>query len=108
LKPDFSDAKLQPEDRSYFCPSCAMVNGFLIYYPKVREQIEVIYVDFQRPRPALIDLLGSEKQSCPVLVLDGPSDARGVQSANGQWFLNDPEALMNYIAKTYQCGYPHP
>lgn len=109
LKPDFTDAKLLPEGRVYFCPSCAMVNGMLNYYPQLREQLEVIYVDFQRPRPVLIDLLGDENQSCPVLVLDEPDgELPNLQSAKGKWFINEPELILEYLAWRYQVGFPHP
>lgn len=109
LKPDFSDIKLKPEQRVYFCPSCATVNGMLSYYPQIREQLEVIYVDFQRPRPALIDLLGEENQSCPVLVVDDTADGmKGVQTANGKYFINDPEAILEFLAQHFQVGFPHP
>lgn len=108
LKPDFTDPNLEPPGRQYFCPSCATVNGMLSYYPQLREKIEVVYVDFERPRRELIDLLGDANQSCPVLLLDGPSQAPGAQMANARWFINEPDAIVGYLSAELQVGFPHP
>lgn len=109
LKPGFNDFNLQPQERIYFCPSCAMVSGMLDYYPQLREQIEVIYVDFQRPRPALAELLGEANQSCPVLVLDqSEPGVDAAQQANGRWFINQPEAILEFLAVRFGVGFPHP
>lgn len=109
LKPDFNDFNLQPQERLYFCPSCATVSGMLGYYPQLRGQIEVIYVDFQRPRPALVELLGEANQSSPVLVLDQPAPEFGsVQAESGKWFINQPEVILEYLSAKFKVGFPHP
>ena len=70
LKPQFMDQGKGP----YFCPGCAQMLGLLEFYPELKQELEVRYLDFPRPRPELIDLLGEENQSCPVLVLkDAPA-----------------------------------
>nr|NJM01914.1 DUF3088 domain-containing protein [Desulfobacula sp.] len=54
----------------FYCPDCALVEGFFAYTPAVRDRIQIISVDFQRPRKQVVDCLGMENQSCPVLVLE--------------------------------------
>ncbi|MFV0378687.1 MAG: DUF3088 family protein [Mangrovibacterium sp.] len=109
LKPDFNDFNLKPQERLYFCPGCAVVQGMLGYYPQLRDKLEVIELDFQRPRPVLVELLGEENQSCPVLITDQAAPGfDAVQAANGNWFINKPEAILKYLAMQFKVGFPHP
>ncbi|WP_341835730.1 DUF3088 family protein [Chitinophaga pollutisoli] len=50
LKPDFPDEKLSLPGQTYYCPACAWIEGILHYYPFLRDRMEVIHVDFPRPR----------------------------------------------------------
>jgi len=111
LKPSFADTNLD-ENRVFYCPSCAAIEGVLSYYSHLRQKLEVVYVDFPRPRKEIVDLIGEAHQGCPVLVMD---EARaGVQlmdfikEANGKQFINATEGIMQYLAVAYGIGYPHP
>jgi Protein of unknown function (DUF3088) len=42
----------------------------LSYYPKLREQIDIRYIDFPRPRKEIVELVGGEHQGCPNLILN--------------------------------------
>jgi glutaredoxin 2 len=94
LKPDFHDAN-RANGKLYFCPECSPIEGLLSYYPKLREKLEVHYLDYARPRKVLVDLLGEANQSCPVLVPDDGS------------FINDPADIISYLVEHYQIGHPH-
>jgi len=94
LKPDFQD-KLRSNETKFFCPPCTLIEGLLSYYPFLREKLEVHYVDFVRPRPSIIELIGEENQSCPVIIL------------NDGTFINDPDKIMVYLAEQYGIGYAH-
>jgi hypothetical protein len=94
LKADFQDPAREAGKR-YFCPDCAFIEGLLSYYPRLTDEIEVHYVNFARPRQALIDLLGEENQSCPVLVLD-----------NGT-FINEVDGIINHLNEFHRVGYRH-
>ena len=89
-----------------FCGPCAMVEGFLGYFPQVRETLEVVYYPFPRPRAAIVDLVGEANQSMPVLVLAGPSDHPDVQQVNGNWFVIDPKPICRFLAERH--GLPVP
>jgi len=94
LKVDFQDINRNPEAK-YFCPECAPVEGLLSYYPRLRNELEVVYVDFARPRKVLVDLLGEENQSCPVLVLEDGT------------FVNEVEKIYDYLTDYHGIGHCH-
>lgn len=94
LKSDFEDKKLNPK-RKYFCPQCAIIEGVLAYFPKLKTKIDITYVDFERPRKIIVDLIGEENQSCPVLVLEDGS------------FINEPTLIMRHLAKKYDISFSH-
>ena len=89
-----------------FCGPCAMVEGFLGYFPQVRETLEIVYYPFPRPRAAIVDRVGEANQSMPVLVLAGPSDHPDVQQVNGNWFVIDPKPICRFLAERH--GLPVP
>jgi hypothetical protein len=106
LKPDFHD-----QDKTYYCPSCAEVIGLLEFYPALKQHIEIHYLDFARPRPELVSLLGEANQGCPVLVLatapqNLPAHLKG-QQANGRAFVADPREIGAYLAHVHGIGLPH-
>lgn len=107
LNADFFDGEKGP----YFCPGCAQMIGLLEIYPKLKERIDIRYADFPRPRPELIDLLGAENQSCPVLILntppaDPPANLK-VQNANGRFFVEGANEIAEYLAHACGTGIPH-
>lgn len=106
LKPN-----LQEAGRTWHCPDCATITGVLSYHPEVAAKLDWRQVDFARPRPAVIELIGSENQGCPVLILPegAPLPAAEFQpkSANGRVFISDVRAIANYLATTYGASYPH-
>ncbi len=107
LTPHFMDQGKGP----YFCPGCAQMVGLLEFYPALKERLEVRYLDFPRPRPELLELLGEENQSCPVLVLKnaptGVPSAIPLQQAKGHWFVEGPDAISRYLAHAHGIGIPH-
>lgn len=107
LKPQFMDQGKGP----YFCPGCAQMAGLLEFYPALKKHLEVRYLDFPRPRPELIELLGEENQSCPVLVLNSaPQNVPPgipVGQAKGHWFVDGADEIARYLAHAYGTGIPH-
>jgi glutaredoxin 2 len=94
LKPDFQDNKRGAENK-YFCPPCTLIEGLLSFYPQLRNQLEVHYVDFLRPRPAIVELIGEANQSCPVLVLEDGG------------FINETAEIVRYLTENYHIGQSH-
>ena len=106
LKPGFED-----NGELFYCPGCAMVEGILSYYPHLREKLEISYVDFPRPRPAIVRLLGEKNQSAPVLVMaqkpEGETPGYTVQEYNGRCFVAEARDVGNYLAHRYGVARPH-
>jgi hypothetical protein len=94
LKADFKDLS-RGDDKRYFCPDCVMIEGLLSYYPRLNDELEVKYVNFARPRQVLIDLIGEENQSCPVLVLEDGT------------FIHDTAAIIAHLTEKHQIGHAH-
>lgn len=94
IKPDFLDLK-RADNKNYFCPDCVMIEGLLSFYPRLRNEMDVNYVDFNRPRKILVDLLGEANQSCPVLVLEDGS------------FINELHEIIRHLTINHKVGYSH-
>lgn len=94
LKPDFQDLN-RADGKAYYCPDCIAIEGLLSYYPRLRNELEVHYLDFERPREVLVGLIGEENQSCPVLVLEDGS------------FINEPNEIISHLTEYHRIGYSH-
>jgi hypothetical protein len=104
LTPGFRD--ISHPGRFFVCPHCNAIEGLLGYFPGLSTQIEVHRVPFERPREAVVALIGEQHQSLPVLIFADdkpvPADA---QIANGRRFIDDPVRILRYLADRY--GFPH-
>ncbi len=105
LKGDFMKGMEGP----FYCPECVSIEGVLSYFPALREQLDVVYVDFERPRQVLIDALGEAHQGCPALVVGDPLAASGdfpFKSIGETRFLDDEKAILRYLGLTYKVSLP--
>ncbi|MGY3452051.1 DUF3088 domain-containing protein [Bradyrhizobium sp. USDA 4353] len=104
LTPGFRD-EAHP-GRFFVCPHCNAIEGLLGSFPGLATQIEVHRLPFERPREAVVALIGWEHQSLPVLIFADdkpvPADA---DIANGRRFIDDPGRILAYLADRY--GFPH-
>lgn len=113
LNPDFNDPRISADEK-YYCPHCARIEGVLHYYPRLREAIDIEYVNFQRPRQKIINLIGEENQGCPVLVIDASEledkelDLSSFTKRGSYLFANATGVIANYLAQKYTIGHPHP
>ena len=105
INPDWRDDLGGP----WFCPAGAYIEGLLAFYPALKDQLDIVRLDFPRPRPPVIAEVGEDHQSCPILVLDGAFDwpEAQVSAATGRRFLQD-HAIASYLAARYGIGLPHP
>jgi len=106
LKADFMDRDEGP----FYCPESAPIEGLLSYYPKLREELEVHYLDFPRPRQAIIDEIGAENQGMPVLVLAADRAAVGIEvkAAGEKRFIAGDREICSYLSQAYGIGMAHP
>jgi hypothetical protein len=100
MKPGFTNAGLGP----FYCGDSVSVEGLLGFFPELREKVDVHYVEFPRPRQALVDAIGEDNQSIPVLIL---ATDIGVESdltpirRHGRAFFNDEKKIRQYISLTF-------
>ena len=101
------------EDRGseWFCPYSAQIIGYLTYYPAVRTTLEIVELDFTKPRHPLVDLVGEANQAAPCLVLDpaSPRQVDGVTVAEreGRYFVPKTLEILRYLSATRGTDAPH-
>ncbi|MFN3931380.1 MAG: DUF3088 family protein [Brevundimonas sp.] len=93
----------------WYCPAGAVIEGVLAFHPALTRQLDITRLDHPRPRQPVIDLVGEDHQSCPILVLDGVLDWPDAETsaATGRRFLQD-ETIIPYLAARYGISRPHP
>jgi hypothetical protein len=108
LHTSFPDAAAGPG--MFFCPACMQVEGMLASFPQLRDALDITYVDFPRPRRALVGLVGEAYQGCPVLVVAnaGGVDCAALEPANGYLVAKDVPAIAAYFAARFGLPLPHP
>lgn len=101
LKPGFITS---PEGSPLYCSDSAPVEGVLSFFPELRQRVDVEYLAFPRPRKTLVDALGEEHQSLPVLILG--SEESGVtalvpKTARGKRYFDDEKQIRQYLSARY-------
>ena len=111
LNPGFMDNRLQPEGQKYFCPFNAMLEGVLKYFPEVKKELEITYIDFPRPRKVIVDLLGEDNQSMPLLIIEKQNvdlSSLNVKEFQGNLFVVGSEEIVKYLSLAFHIPVPHP
>lgn len=105
INPHWTDDQGGP----WFCPAGSVVEGVLAFYPALKTQLDITRLDYPRPRRAVIEQVGEDHQSCPILILDGTFDwpEAQISETTGKRFLQD-QAIIPYLAARYGIGLPHP
>lgn len=109
LRPSFADPKTG--NALYHCPHSARIEGLLSFFPFLRTELDVSYVPFARPRTEIVNLLGVEHQSSPVLVFKDAETANLEcvrLSSSGYYFVLGAEDISNYLAAVFAIPWPHP
>ncbi|WP_339745665.1 DUF3088 domain-containing protein [uncultured Maricaulis sp.] len=91
----------------WLCADCCLMEGALLVNPHWREAITIVRIDYPRPRPEIIALLGEAHQNAPTLILSADTNAHTqVETANDRRFLTDPKAICHQLATTYGGAQP--
>jgi hypothetical protein len=102
LRPGFFNGSRGP----FYCPDSASVEGLLGFFPKLRERVEVHYLEFSRPRNPLVETLGESHQSLPVLIVAAHPlpNCAGLQlrNSNGRNFIDDECQIRLYLSSQYE------
>ncbi len=101
LKPGFHNAGIGP----LYCGDSLPVEGLLSFFPQLRSQVDVHYLEFPRPRAVLVTALGEEHQGIPVLILAADrkimDEGLTPKSANGKRFFSDERSIRRYLSAQY-------
>jgi hypothetical protein len=101
LRPGFMNAGMGP----LYCSDSAPVEGVLSFFPQLRELLDIHYLEFPRPRKALVETLGDQYQSLPVLILAPKRHIKDKEleatHANGKWFFTDESSIRHYLSTQY-------
>lgn len=106
LRPGF----FQGSEGPFYCGDSVAVEGLLGFFPQLRSEIDVEYIDAPRPRTAIVELIGEANQSAPVLVLgDGrvPLDTGvDVRVHDQTRFIDSPDHIRRYLSSQYGVARP--
>jgi hypothetical protein len=107
LRPDFVDPAF-PGQR-FFCWHCALLEGVLASFPQLAAGIDVERIAWPRPRREIVDLIGVENQSLPVLVVADDAEA-GLETghANGRRFVEGKDAILRVLTLRHGIAEAHP
>ena len=107
LKADFLDPAYP--GRRFFCWHCALLEGLLASFPHLDETLDVERIPWPRPRQAVVDLIGAENQSLPVMILaDDAEPGLATGEANGRRFVESKDAILRALAARHGMPEPHP
>ncbi len=110
LNPNFTDIKKDNVEQIYYCPYNAMLEGILHYFPDLRNQLEINYINFPRPRKQIIELLGEENQGLPLLIIERKDidiSALEVMQYKEKLFIKGSDAIALYLSMAYKIPKPH-
>ena len=107
LKPDFEDPAY-PGQR-FYCWHCALLEGVLASFPLLQSKIDVERIAWPKPRQAVLDIVGVDNQSLPLLVLaaDAP-DELATGKFRGRGFVDGKDAILSVLSKRHGIPRPHP
>jgi hypothetical protein len=107
LKPDFEDPSY-PGER-FYCWHCALIEGVLASFAHLQSKIDVERIAWRRPRQAIVDIVGEDNQSVPLLLLAADAaDDLATGEFRGQRFIADKDAILAALSRRHGIPRPHP
>jgi hypothetical protein len=110
LAPHFSHTEVGPE--KFYCSECATLEGVLSYQPELTQQLDIRRIAFPRPRPEIIDLIGADLQSAPVLVVGdetrAPLPEVKTSPSPKRSYVSGLKSIAAYLTAAYQADRLHP
>jgi hypothetical protein len=107
IKPDFLDPAFP--DTRFYCWHCALLEGVLVTFPALLTRLNIVRIDWPRPRQEVIQLIGEENQSLPVLVFaDDASEQSGARYSRGRQFVAGKDDILQALSSRHNIPAPHP
>lgn len=77
--------------------------------PHLAGQLDIERIEWARPRLPVIELIGQENQSLPVLVLgEGKTSPHQTGSCEGRVFIFDKDKILAALSERHGFPSPHP
>ncbi|MDB5578304.1 MAG: hypothetical protein JWR80_3480 [Bradyrhizobium sp.] len=96
------------EGETCYCGDSVAIEGMLGFFPTLRRDVEVRYLEAARPREPIIELIGEKHQSLPVLIIADPDMVRdaGFKTSvcNGRSFISQEAEIRRYLSTQYGVG----
>ena len=107
LEPDFEDPSY-PNMR-FYCWHCALIEGVLSSFPNLADNLEVERVPWPRPRRSVVDMVGEENQSLPLLILAQGEDSEFKTGSFGKvTLIADKDKILSVLTERHGFPLPHP
>jgi len=107
LTPNFTDPAYP--GKRFYCWHCALIEGALLALSDHSKHLQVERVAWPRPRKEIIDIVGAENQSLPLLVLaEGRASKFQTGSFKVRAFTNEKDKILAALSELYDFPEPHP
>ena len=107
VKPGFADPAYPGQ--TFYCWHCALLEGVLTSFPDLAKRLEVVRLDWPRPRTPLVEQVGAENQSVPLLLLaEGTRSERETGQHQGRGLIADKDAILAELSERHGFPVPHP
>lgn len=102
----FDDPAIPGEQ--YYCRDCITVEGLLAAFPEQAAKLDIRRIEYPKPRPEIVALVGEQNQSLPLLVLapDGHELATGQHGDTH--FINEVRPLLRALHLRHGFLAEHP
>jgi hypothetical protein len=107
VQPDFEDPAYRGQ--RFYCWHCALLEGVLASFPSLQAKIDVERIAWPKPRQAVVEIVGEDNQSLPLLVLaaDAP-DELATGKFRGRKFVDNKDAILAVVSRRHGMPWPHP
>src|ERR1051326_4628232 len=107
LKPGFEDPAYPGQ--IFYCRHCVLLEGILASFPGLANRLDVERVSWPRPRREVIELVGEENQSLPLLVLaEGETSLHQTGTYEGRAFISEKDKILAALSERHGFPVPHP
>ncbi|MBB35613.1 MAG: hypothetical protein CME88_05850 [Hirschia sp.] len=107
LQPGFEDPAYPGQ--TFYCWHCALIEGVLVSFPDLAQNLDVARIAWPRPRRDIISLVGEEHQSLPLLVFgDGDPPQHPTNMHEGRFFISDKDEILAALTQRHGFPLPHP